>query len=248
MNLIMNLLADMRDRHLVIPALALVVALIAVPTLLAQPAEDPLPAPAPAGDTQKDDLAATPAVLASQDIGVRQYRERLEVLQKKDPFKQQFITQPEQTDVSVSVDGGSAGALGGTDVTVNGNGPVIVDEGKGNSSDTEVVTKLVTLRVDVKIGVDGEAKVHNDVKPTTMLPSRVNPVVAYLGTDESGKFASFVLSRNSTAVGGEGSCVPAPNDCAYVTLTKGQAALIENSIDGKTYRLELLKIRPVKKG
>lgn len=253
MKLIKNIYGDMRDRRLLIPAVILLVALIAVPVVLSQSAEKAMLAPAPSGDSLSDDLAATPAVLASDDIGIRKYERRLELIQSKDPFEQQYQSSPAQTDVGVTVDEGAGAGDGGASITVDsGDGEsVTVDDGgdapETPTTDVVVESELYTLRVDVKIGIQGEAQLHGDVKPNTMLPSQSNPVVSYLGTDESGKKASFVLSRTATAVGGDGSCVPTPADCAYVTLTKGQAAVIESSTDGEIYRLELVGIKRVVK-
>jgi hypothetical protein len=103
-----DLYRDLRDRHLLLPAVALLVALIAVPVLLAKPAEPapPLPAAAAAGG---DVTAVTSAVLVDGSVPVRQYKKRLAKLKSKNPF-----------DVNIKVQqtgGGGSGGGGSSDTT-----------------------------------------------------------------------------------------------------------------------------------
>ena len=87
---IKNLFRDLRDRHLLLPVLALIVALVAVPKLLAKDA-DPVPPPpaAPSAASDSGDELSS-AVLADTAVSVRDYRKRLEDLKSKNPFHQQF--------------------------------------------------------------------------------------------------------------------------------------------------------------
>ena len=79
----------MRDRRLIIPALALVVAIIAVPIALWSRSEGGTAAPAACPARADPREAAAPAVLTEQ-LGVRDYRERLEQLKSKNPFTERF--------------------------------------------------------------------------------------------------------------------------------------------------------------
>ena len=121
----------------------------------------------------------------------------------------------------------------------NGNG------GTGNqpsSDDVEVVTHLVTRRVDLTIGLQGDPELRENVKPMTILPDETTPVVAYLGTDEQGKRAAFVLSKDATMTAGDGACVPTPENCLYITLEKNETATLTYGLDGQTFVLRLLGI------
>src|SRR6266571_5111065 len=73
-----NLYRDMRDRRLLLPALALIFALIAVPVALSSSSATTAPPPAPAatGGSARD-AATSPAVLTEQ-LGVTNYRQRLD--------------------------------------------------------------------------------------------------------------------------------------------------------------------------
>ena len=147
-------------------------------------------------------------------------------------------TQNTAGDETTTVDetGGSGnGGNGG-----NGNGG-----NQPSSQDVEVVNHLVTRRVDVMIGLQGNPKLHENVKPMTILPDAEAPVVAYLGTDEKGKRAAFVVAKDATLAGGTAACVPAPENCLYITLQKGETATLDFGTDGQTYDLRLLQIRDV---
>ena len=83
-----DLYRDMRDRRLLLPALALIVAIVAVPFLLTTPKE---PAPVPAAfQPPEGSEAVAPAVLAEEEVGVRDYRKRLDELKSKNPFADSF--------------------------------------------------------------------------------------------------------------------------------------------------------------
>ena len=278
---------DLRDRHLLLPAIALVVALIAVPVLL-KSKDEPVPQAAVVVD-RGSDSELTAAVLADNSVSVRNYKKRLAALKSTNPFKPAFQGGDSSSGgdgsgggSSASTSGTTAAAGGGTgtidyptetgtpnDLSINdGTQNTTVDEttvddttvdetggngngGNGNggnqpsSQDVEVVNHLVTRRVDVMIGLQGNPKLHENVKPMTILPDAEASVVAYLGTDEKGKRAAFVVARGATLAGGTAACVPAPENCLYITLQKGETATLDFGTDGQTYDLRLLQIRDV---
>jgi hypothetical protein len=266
-----DLYADLRDRHLLIPAIALVVAIFAVPVLL-KSSSDPKPSPSAAAPANATSIQ--PAVLASNQVGVRDYRKRLADLKSKNPFKQQFAATPTTATTTGTAGAGTAGTTSSSGTTASGvsaspipGGPPSSvatgtpppstfpsgsgsngDNGNGNGSgnNTEVVHQLFTRRVDVKVGVQGDQKLRKGVKPMTILPDDTTPVVAFLGTDEAGKRAAFVVSSDVTAVSGVGTCVPSLADCLYVTLRKGEQVSLDYAPDGQTYVLKLVDIRDVK--
>jgi len=254
-----DLYRDLRDRHLLLPAIALAIGLIAVPLLLAKdPAPAAPPPPASAGGT----AATVPAVLADSEVSVRDYRRRLDELTSKNPFDQQFEPRPDD-----------AGAAGGGELSPTGTSPTAADgapglttslpssgspapsgttggttdntSGDSSQNDAEVVNQLVVRRVDVMVGVQADLKQRNGVRPMTVLPNEATPVMAFLGTDDAGKRAAFVVSSDVTSVGGDGACVPSPG-CLFITLEKGESATLDYGPDGQTYELELERIRDVK--
>ena len=278
---------DLRDRHLLLPAIALVVALIAVPVLL-KSKDEPVPQAAVVVD-RGSDSELTAAVLADNSVSVRNYKKRLAALKSTNPFKPAFqggdsssggdgagggsstptagttaaagggtgtIDYPTETGTpdDLSINDGTQNTTGDEttvdDTTVdetggNGNGGNGNGGNQPSSQDVEVVNHLVTRRVDVMIGLQGNPKLHENVKPMTILPDAEAPVVAYLGTDEKGKRAAFVVAKGATLAGGTAACVPAPENCLYITLQKGETATLDFGTDGQTYDLRLLQIRDV---
>jgi len=94
-----DIYGDLRDRRLLLPVVALVVAIAAVPFLLGG---DPPPVPsAPAAATVPPDAAELRPAVVVEQTGIRSYRKRLQALRKKNPFEQQFDAAPEETSVAV---------------------------------------------------------------------------------------------------------------------------------------------------
>jgi hypothetical protein len=262
-NFVNDVYRDLRDRRLLIPAVALLVGLIAVPALLAKSAPPPTPPPVPPA---VESTQVEPAVLAEQ-VGIRDYRKRLDALKSKNPFKQQF-TLPESTgsaveDVSsssaVSSSSSSSGAasLGSTSTSTGSTAsePSTVDSGGGEPTGvsepssapapkTKTKTKLITRRIDVAIGPLGETQKLDHVSELEFLPSADDPVVAFLGTSESGKRAAFLVSDDVVSSDGEGSCA---DPCQFLTLKVGEQRYLhvqpEGAPEETVYRLKLLRIR-----
>ena len=90
-----NLYRDMRDRRLLLPALALVIAVIAVPAALSSSSATTAPPPAPAAAGSAHEAATSPAVLTEQ-LGVTDYRKRLEQIKSKNPFRKHFTSAAEE--------------------------------------------------------------------------------------------------------------------------------------------------------
>jgi hypothetical protein len=252
---------DLRDRHLLLPVVALIVALVAVPMVLAnEEAPPPLGPPPPTDET----AATVPAVVAGTEVSVRDYTKRLEELKSKNPFDQQFPAASLDTlDESGAESGTSTGtttadagglSLGATAGTTSTPSDTAPDTGAGatdntsgdpDEDDPEPVDRLFVRRVDVLVGIQGDLKSRKGVEPMTVLPNDATPVLAFLGTDEAGKQAAFVLSSDVSSVGGDGTCVPSPN-CLFITLEKGESVTLDYDPNGQTYELKLQAIRNVK--
>ena len=198
---------------------------------------------------------------------MRDYRKRLDELKSKNPFHQQFVV-PTETDTTgtggtttgTGATAGTTSATTGTSVGATRSPPqrasdhqhVLVGVGLGfhlrqpQARRRRGGPQLFTRRVDVMVGVQGDLKRRNNVKPMTILPNLATPVVAFLGTDEAGKRAAFVVSSDATPVDGDGACVPTPANCLYITLQKGESVTLDYGPDGHTYELKLVSIRDVK--
>ena len=256
-----DLFKDMRDRRLIIPAVALLVAIFAVPVLLSSsPAPSVVPPP-PATDPAA--AAVEPGVLAVEELGVRDFHKRLDAMDRKNPFGDRFepkateatageLVEPSPVDTGAAADVGGGGATpvadGGTISGTDASAPTVApssDPGSntGTSAPVEAREQFVLVpRVDVKVGiVDRERrKSLDEVKPGDLLPSKQAPVAMYLGNSDDSENAEFLVSRDVERVNGEGDCRP-QNDCEFLKLADGSSAYLRFA-DGNRYVITVTDI------
>lgn len=242
---------DMRDRRLIIPALALLVAIAVVPVALSsdtEPVAPPAVAPLP------DDVSAVqPAVVREQLAGVRSYRTRLNDFKRQNPFAQQFrIPEKSESDVAAlsapaePTPGGDPGAVTpapttNTDIGGGVDTAPTPDPAPAPAPEPEIL--ILAPRVDVKIGRIGEQKNVTDVEQGQVLPNRDAPVVMFLGATSDLKTASFLVSTDVTASAGDGLCSPSAQDCQFLKLKDGEDRSFDYGPDGLKYRLKVTDIR-----
>ena len=82
-----DLYRDLSDRHLLLPLIGLLVAIVAVPMLLSSSGSTDSSLPMTAPDAGAGDATALDAAVIVSDPGIRNYRERLSALQAKSPFE-----------------------------------------------------------------------------------------------------------------------------------------------------------------
>jgi hypothetical protein len=262
-----NLYRDMRDRRLLLPALLLVVGLVAVPVLLTSSSTTST-VPASSGGPSASDSAAVPAVV-TQELGVTNYRKRLDRLQSKNPFHQQFAD-PKVTDRvksasitsanipttdtgSTSTDSGSVGSTtsssgsatvppeptGGTTPSSGGSG------GPSRIRSPKPTFHLYAFRASVKVGEPGKLQERPEVQRMAMLPTKGKPVVTFLGANENADQALFLVSREVDSVKGDGRCAPNHSSCQFVVLEPGDKASFHYTPNGKRYNLVLVDLHAV---
>ncbi len=260
-----DLYRDLRDRRLLVPALALAIALIAVPMALSTSAtpSPTTPVTDPATSEPDRETAAQPAVLTRQ-LGVTAYRRRLERFNDKNPFHQQFtlpevtskvqqssLSEPSSSVSAVSTSGGgsastsSTGQTTSTSSTSPGASTPASPPSEPSDDAQKPIREVILRRIDVKVGPQGELVEKTGVEQLKMLPSSNTPVVIFLGTSESGGRAFFLVSSDVTAVSGDGACLATTPTCQFLTLKEGEVASFEYAPDTLTYKLRLLAIRDV---
>jgi hypothetical protein len=247
-----DLYRDMRDRRLLLPALGLIVAIIAVPIALKSPKEDP---PVPAAFVEPEGAeAVSPAVLAEDAVGVRDYRKRLDALKSKNPFAGSF---PEPAAlagdgalVDPATESTSAPAAGNapTDPATTSPADVSTIPADGSSFDGSTAGEILILapRVDVKTGRFGEPKDLEGVELGDLLPDRRKaPVVMLIGVSEDLKHATFLVSDDVSETDGDGSCRPRANDCEFLRLADGEKRTFVYEPNGRKYVVKVTDIREV---
>lgn len=262
--ILVDVYRDLRDRRLLLPALVLLVAIVAVPVALSSSSTEPAPPPAPAAAAGTSKPTAAEAAVLTRELGVSDYRKRLEQFKSKNPFSQQFalpnITSKVQgSSVTAPTSSPTSGITAASDEstsTATTSPTASTSPTSSTSSPTssepspdqtpKPITELVQRRIDVKIGKDGSPLEEQDgVKQLTMLPDATTPIVAFLGTSENGKHAFFVVSTDVTDVSGDGICLTTTPTCQFLSLQEGQAESFDYAPDLSTYKLRLLNIKDV---
>jgi hypothetical protein len=243
---------DLRQKNLLLPAVALLVALVFLPVLISRSGSDGsglstgFAAPASSQST-----AETESAVVAYHPGVRNFKKRLSHLGAKDPFTQQYANPPASSTSTSSVDQ-LAQALGGSSTSgstgVGGGTTGSGGSGGGGAGKPGKVTHHISYfwwESDVQVGEAGTAlATQNNVKPFQFLPSPDKPVLTYIGT-VSGTQAVFLVSKDVTSLGGEGTCFPSADACQLLGLNAGKGADLIYGPDGKTYHVQVLRVRRV---
>ena len=267
MNIITDTWRQLLRRRLLPVAVLLLGALVAVPLLLAKhpsaPAGGPATGAAPAAG---DDGIAKPVVALATDDGSAPRRRVLGA--PKDPFKPAPLPKAKQATAGGVVTGsspsGGSSAPSSSPATGGGSAPSIsvpvssplspgVSAPTGGSTPKKKSYPLYSL--SVRFGDSSSDKLEaSTVERLAALPSADNPVLVYLGVEDNGKTAVFLLDSGVTAKG-DGTCDPDPANCETVRLHEGDTEFFDvpadtsssgsdssTSSQGGQYELDLVKI------
>jgi len=262
-----DLYDDLRDRRLLPLVGLLVVAIVAVPFLLAQDAEE---AGGPLGGGPEEARPASQLTVVQATPGLRDYRKRLRARTPTDPFDQRFdspvlkgaqLNDPPggseegSSDGGTSSDGGSSGGTEGSEPVDGGN------EAPADSGGKPQVT-VVAWSADVRIARSGgatdearrksakaEPYVKEGVLPQTPLPSEKAPVATYLGPAREGTGvvgkALFLVSRDVVSVFGDVYCAEGDEVCQLVEVPIGATVSFVYGQSEVTYTITVQSIDQV---
>ncbi len=244
-----DVIHDLRSRNLLAVVVMLLVGIVAVPVLVSKSSSGNAPSPADLG--AQTSALSTPesqnAVVAYRP-GIRNFNQRLNDLSAKDPFAQAPHTTPPASSSSSSSSDQLAQAVTGSS-TSGSSGSGGGSTGSGGGSDTSKVTHHVYYfwwETDVQVGEAGTALAEQDsVKPFQFLPSADKPVLTYIGTVGGGQQAVFLVSKDVSSVGGDGTCFPTADACQLLGLNAGKGADLIYGPDGKTYHVQVLRMHRV---
>jgi hypothetical protein len=265
MSFLKNVLHDLVEKRLWPVAVALVVALIAVPIVLGGSSN--------AGSTGAD-VAALPTTnglanhrdVARADV-VSLEEQAAGSVQRAGTVRNPFVQhhQPKVVDQTVTnavnTAKGIADALGAA--TSGGSG-----SGSGTAStpaSTPPATKPApaatptsptktnssaadTYRVKLKFGESGAEKTYDNVARLTPLPSSDNPFFVYLGLKDDQKTAIFLVDAGAVP-SGDGSCQPSRDNCEQIELKAGDTEFfdLQSGTAGLVqYQLDMVSIAKAK--
>jgi hypothetical protein len=260
---LVDIVSDLRDRRLLLPAGVLLLAVLAVPFLLSSSTEPPPAPPVSEAAALAGSEEVQPAVLA-ETVTVRDYRKRLDELKSSNPFDSGFQAPPGAAAAAAGLDdlvpaGGSPPTTGGGASPISTDSNVAPDTGSsstststssgssggggGGSSRPEI--RYFAYEIDVKVGQSGDLSKRSGVEDLTVLPNNSNPVVMFLGASQDGKKAVFLVSEDVGSTSGDGACVPSGSNCDFLTMREGDARTFDYIPNGETYKLVLKKIKAV---
>jgi hypothetical protein len=242
-----HIFSDLVEKRLWPVAVALVIALIAIPVGLSKPSSEHVAT----GRTGNSPLAgewskllgeATPAVSLATERP--KYRKRLARLQSKNPFIQQAIIKA-KTDASASSSTSSSAPGGGVPAPV---APVSLPDTTTTSPSTGTDSQpsqpeQFNYTATVAFGLEGKTS-KKTLLPTDPLPDSDNPIVVFMGASDGGKKAVFVVFAGASPRG-VGDCKPSADKCNFLYLEKDDVELFDvTGTDGSvtTYELGLEKI------
>jgi hypothetical protein len=243
---------DMVERKLWPVAAILLLALIAIPVVLAKPASKstaPLPGAAqtaPAVSGASSPLTAfEPVVSASttsnQSKGLRGGA--------KDPFRAKgidFAAAKAAGSVQPTTGVGTATISNGVTVKGAGDATPTGDNTQGGSTtpdSSKGKTTFYTYTAKVKFGEEGDTKTRT-LSQFRALPSADNPVAIFMGVKRDGQTAVFLLSSSTTTTG-DGNCEPTDSECTFLYMKAGDSQVVETvTTEGEivTYDLELVSV------
>lgn len=247
---------DLRSRGLLPVVILLVVAMVAVPVLISRGS-----ASSPAASLQASASSAPLApeaesAVVSYSPGIRNYKQRLDDLSAKDPFRQaaQAVSPSAaaasqlSTSVPTTSATGSSSSGSGSATTVSGGSDDNSASDTGTKKHKKSSKTSYTYSVNLLAGdVSTTLIPFNNVAPLTPLPSQTTPVLEYYGLSSDYKRALFLVSNKVDGLTGAGTCLPAGDDCSLLSLAPGQSEDLHSSKDGHTYRVVLAKIKRVAK-
>jgi hypothetical protein len=251
-------LDDLIEKRLWPVAVALLIALLAIPLLLSKSTEAPAPAPAPATPAlaaSGGPLSAFQPVVNTQGKKSSEIRKNLQGFQTKDPFRPQGIhpgAGSASGSGSVEVQGASADASAGGSTGDVSDSPPLGTSGSGGDTSTgssgsattptKPTTFYYTYTADVRFGKEDNLD-RKTLQQFRSLPSSQNPVLVFMGVKEDGKTAIFLQSSAASSTG-EGNCEP-DDTCTFLYMKEGDEQMIEAVGDNDeviTYKLVLLGI------
>ncbi|HEX6654399.1 MAG TPA: hypothetical protein VF072_16755 [Thermoleophilaceae bacterium] len=251
---------DLREKRLAPVAVVLLLGLLAVPVLLAKPAEDPGPAPVVAAPkkTENEALAAlTKVKLGDEQVG---RGSTLGVFDPDNPFHPPKGAM-KKDDLSATGAGpgdqgptgsggtgapGASGGLGGGVSLPGTTGGTTGGTGGGDGTTTTTTTTVYKYVVDLTFTANGHTRHVKGMEKLDMLPNESSPLLIFMGVTPKGGDAVFLVDSTLEAAG-EGRCKPSESECAFAYIGAGSRYMFSDS-DGNTYEIRIDEIRKVKVG
>ena len=258
----LDLWHDLQQKRLAPVAVVLLLGLVAVPVLVAKPAEESSPAPVPrVSAAQRENADRALAALSQVKLGDEKVGSgsTLGVFDPKNPFKAPKGAIKKQVASTGSAGAGpgsttgpsSGGTPGGGNLLIGGDVNIGGTPGGtgggttgGTGGGTTTTTTVYKYVVDVTFEANGRVRHIKSLEKLDMLPSQDAPLLIFMGVTANGGNAVFMVDSTLKAAG-EGKCKPSASQCAFAFIGAGSEYMFSNE-DGDSYRVKIDEIRKVK--
>ncbi len=122
--------------------------------------------------------------------------------------------------------------------------PTTPNPPKTPSQPTPHKPQKLTYAVDATLTGPSRTVRYRSIAKLAMLPIQAAPVLIFLGVDDTGNNAVFLVDSTLTVVAGEGTCRASNMDCATLSLEPGQVEVFKDG-QGNRYELRIDQIRAV---
>ena len=118
--------------------------------------------------------------------------------------------------------------------------------GSGGKANGKTKTVYTYYQTDVTVGEAGGTLSPSTTSPSSSsCPAPTSRSLVYLGHRLGRQQALFLVSKDVTSVGGNGTCFPTADDCQLLGLSAGAGADLLYGPDGKTYHVQVTQIKRV---
>jgi hypothetical protein len=246
MNVITDTWRGLVRRKLWPGALLLVAALVAVPLLLAKEPAPPATAASTAHAAKTEGLPAT-FVSAAEEPEEGSRRRVLGLA--KDPFEPAALPKvKKKKQQTEKPDADTAKAEKTTETGGKAADPAPPSAPPVAPAPTPTPTYPL-YSINVGFGLSDSDIPTGEMERLTPLPSVEDPIIVYLGVEDGGKVAVFMITGSVTAQG-DGECDPSPEDCQTLRLRVGETEFLDIKGTGEAtdaqYQLDLNKIHTKK--
>lgn len=147
--------------------------------------------------------------------------------------------------------GGGSGGGGGGGVSPPGGGdgggqpptgPGTNDPKPPNTPSRPKTERKLTYAVDLAIRGPKGVRRYRGVPKLSLLPSQDNPLLVFLGVEDAGTKAVFLVDAKLRSLEGEGTCTPTPEQCATLALAPGELHTLINDA-GQRWTIQIGEVR-----
>jgi hypothetical protein len=257
---LLDLWHDLKEKRLWPVAVVLLAGLVAVPVLLAKPADKPAaPAPVASAAGPKPDVLKQLAKvkLGDDEVGDGSTLGAFDPSNPFNPPKGAIKKQPDPAAVAAGPDANTAGSQGstgddgstvtpggGTTGDVPGGLPGDGNTGGGDTGGGPTTTTVYKYVVDLTFTANGHKRRIKGMEKLDMLPNQSSPLLIFLGVTPKGSNAVFLVDSTLKAAG-EGNCKPSAAECAFAYIGAGSEYIFTEE-DGDSYTVRIDEIRKVK--